>query len=317
MNTKLIFLSLVLLLLVIPCIVSADTLLVYTTGSNDGLLVRTSTENTFTSYRGGAGNSITSDATISRPRLHSTTTSDKYDTLARIYFVFNTSVLGSSASISSAVFGAYGHMTTSITLGDTGQGITGFTPATEGSVIVEDFNTFSDTRYAPDILVSVWSTSSYNNFTFNANGLNAINKTGYTNIMERLAWDIDNSSPTWVSSATTGAYSQMVEHGTTVRPFLEITYTTGVPAPVASFTCTKNFVRIPNSVTCADSSINTPTSWSWDMGDGSAAKTTQNVTYQYLKRGSWGITLNATNAGGSNITPTATNVKVVGYENVW
>jgi PKD repeat protein len=92
--------------------------------------------------------------------------------------------------------------------------------------------------------------------------------------------------------------------------------TNSVVTPVASFTCTKNFLRIPNSVTCTDTSINTPASWSWNMGDGSAAKTTQNVTYAFMKRGIWGITLNATNAQGSNVTA-ATNVRVVGYENYW
>jgi PKD repeat protein len=155
----------------------------------------------------------------------------------------------------------------------------------------------------------------YYNFTIT--NLSVIKPTGFSYIIGRASFDIDNYV-SWTSGGNTNyRFGDTDDAGK--KPYLTITYTTGGggAAPVAAFTCTKNFLRIPNSVTCTDSSTNTPTSWSWNMGDGSSAKTTQNVTYPYMKRGIWGITLNATNAVGSNVTPSATNVRVIGYENNW
>ena len=162
-------------------------------------------------------------------------------------------------------------------------------------------------------MVNSWNKGLFWNIT----NLSVLNTSGFSYIMFRVAKYIDNTAPTWTTHDIFYTFADTSDGTPSHRPYITITYTTGGggSAPVASFTCTKNFLRIPNSVTCNDASTNTPTSWSWNMGDGGVAKTTQNVTYQYLKRGAWGITLNATNAQGSNVTPSATNVRVVGYEN--
>lgn len=83
--------------------------------------------------------------------------------------------------------------------------------------------------------------------------------------------------------------------------------------PVVQYTIDKTFVRFPKTITVNDTSLNTPTSWEWYWGDGTANTTTQNATHQYTKRGAWNVILTATNAAGSNTT-TATKVKVFGYE---
>jgi PKD repeat protein len=104
--------------------------------------------------------------------------------------------------------------------------------------------------------------------------------------------------------------------GSSTTATQQITVTDTTP-PVASFTTSKNFIRIPNTVTVTDTSTNTPTSWQWSWGDGTANSTTQNPTHQYLKRGKFDIYLTATNAGGSGSTANPTSVKVVGYENYY
>ena len=133
----------------------------------------------------------------------------------------------------------------------------------------------------------------------------------------------------WTSTTQTGT-SLLAEAGhsyydwlvirkiTATEPFLTLAVAGGggASAPVASFTVNKNMVRIPNNITVTDTTTNTPTSWAWSWGDGSANSTTQNPTHQYLKRGQWSIILTATNAGGSG-TSSATNVKVIGYENYY
>ena len=82
--------------------------------------------------------------------------------------------------------------------------------------------------------------------------------------------------------------------------------------PVASFTCDHTFLRIPQPVTCTDTSTETPTSWLWDFGDGTTS-TDENPVHKYTRRGNFNITLTATNAGGSD-TSESTLEKVTGYD---
>jgi PKD repeat protein len=93
-----------------------------------------------------------------------------------------------------------------------------------------------------------------------------------------------------------------------------INISSGVTAPVASFTVDHTLVRIPQVVTVTDTSTNTPTSWQWAWGDGSANSTFQNGVHQYAKRGNWNIIMTATNAGGSG-TSGSTTIRVIGFQN--
>jgi PKD repeat protein len=52
------------------------------------------------------------------------------------------------------------------------------------------------------------------------------------------------------------------------------------------------------TVQFTDQSQNTPTSWDWNFGDGSANATTQHPSHTYSKAGSYDVTLTATNAYG-------------------
>jgi PKD repeat protein len=405
MNYRIIFCLVAIVMLVGT--VSADTLIVYPSGTEDGMLNRyVSAGNTFYAIRNGVGVNVDNTTISSTFPITARSSGSTYTYLTREYFEFNTSPLPDSATISSGIISIY---TTTGTngnrLGEPTYSFTMFTPATNGTAVAADYNTFGSTRITNNIS---WASQNIRrNWTIT--NLNVISTTGYTNTMLRMSWDIDNSTTglTWSASNQTNFPVRFSEQSNIIyRPYIYITYTAppltsftsnntegtspltiqfndtslytptawnwsyqnvtgdniqtwfstlqnpvytfttgnytivlnatndggsnistqttwinvsagGGSAPVASFTCTKNFLRIPNSVTCTDSSTNTPTSWSWNMGDGSAAKTTQNVTYEFTKRGKWGITLNATNAIGSNVTPAATNVKVVGYENYY
>lgn len=85
--------------------------------------------------------------------------------------------------------------------------------------------------------------------------------------------------------------------------------------PVASFTISKSFIRLPTTITLTDTSTNTPTSWDWGWGDGTANSTTQNPTHKYNKRGKFIINLIATNAAGSNAQ--MSTVRVIGYDQIY
>jgi PKD repeat protein len=71
--------------------------------------------------------------------------------------------------------------------------------------------------------------------------------------------------------------------------------------PVADFSGDPTSGVAPLTVTFTDLSTNTPTSWNWSFGDGNSS-THQNVSYSYTSAGIYTISLNATNAEGSNTT---------------
>jgi PGF-pre-PGF domain-containing protein/uncharacterized repeat protein (TIGR02543 family) len=86
-------------------------------------------------------------------------------------------------------------------------------------------------------------------------------------------------------------------------------YITVYITPVANFSADVTSGTAPLSVSFTDLSNNTPTSWLWDFGDGSNS-TSQNPTHSYTVAGSYNVTLNATNAAGSNVSEQTSYITV-------
>ncbi|MBS1772852.1 MAG: PKD domain-containing protein [Bacteroidetes bacterium] len=76
-------------------------------------------------------------------------------------------------------------------------------------------------------------------------------------------------------------------------------------APVANFSSNVTSGCSPIVANFTDLSTNTPTSWYWDLGNGSTS-TLQNPSTTYFTPGTYTVTLTATNANGSN-TKVSTN----------
>lgn len=100
--------------------------------------------------------------------------------------------------------------------------------------------------------------------------------------------------------------------GEASEPSTAIVYYVALPPtpttpPVASFTPSATSGTAPLSVTFTDTSTNSPTAWAWDFGDGSTS-TAQSPTHSYASAGTYTVTLTATNAGGSDVSSTATIV---------
>ena len=72
------------------------------------------------------------------------------------------------------------------------------------------------------------------------------------------------------------------------------------PKPVAAFTSSVTAGVVPFLVDFTDTSVQGPTSWAWDFGDGSTA-TARNPSHTYTVAGIYTVTLTATNAGGSDV----------------
>lgn len=66
--------------------------------------------------------------------------------------------------------------------------------------------------------------------------------------------------------------------------------------PVANFLISPNLL----TVSFTDISTGTPTSWSWDFGDSTAAVTTQNAPHTYATAGTYVTKLTVTNADGTS-----------------
>jgi PKD repeat protein len=85
----------------------------------------------------------------------------------------------------------------------------------------------------------------------------------------------------------------------------------GPTAPTADFTATPTSGTAPLVVQFTSTSTGSPTSYSWDFGDGTPAGTGANPTHTYAAGGPYTVSLTATNATGSN-TKTQTNLITVG-----
>ena len=70
-------------------------------------------------------------------------------------------------------------------------------------------------------------------------------------------------------------------------------------APIASFIASQTNIDEETSINFTDNSTNTPTTWSWDFGDGGTS-TEQNPSHTYSTKGSYSVSLTANNTYGSD-----------------
>ena len=68
---------------------------------------------------------------------------------------------------------------------------------------------------------------------------------------------------------------------------------------LAGFTANTTWGTTPLNVNFSDQSTNSPTAWSWTFGDGGSS-TAQNPSHTYTTIGAYNVTLQATNANGSD-----------------
>jgi len=80
--------------------------------------------------------------------------------------------------------------------------------------------------------------------------------------------------------------------------YITVTDPVGNP-PVANFTGTPTSGTAPLAVLFSDASTNSPTSWSWNFGDGGTS-TTRNPSHTYASAGTYTVSLAASNAWGSD-----------------
>ncbi|MHB8275857.1 MAG: PKD domain-containing protein [Dermatophilaceae bacterium] len=75
--------------------------------------------------------------------------------------------------------------------------------------------------------------------------------------------------------------------------------------PISSFTASSTSGTAPLSVQLTDASTGSPTSWSWNFGDGTTSAV-QNPSVSYATAGTYTVTLTASNASGAGTVATQT-----------
>lgn len=143
----------------------------------------------------------------------------------RGFLLFDTSSLGAGATVTAATLSLYGigHAETG---GSEGIGVIGTSPASNTALTTADFDQVGTTHCCDsNVQLSGVSTSGYNNWAFNSEGLTRVQVSGISKYGLRLENDINGSSP---APGTKGAtFYSADQTGTSNDPKLEVTYTPG------------------------------------------------------------------------------------------
>src|SRR3990167_3571606 len=179
----------------------------------------------------GAGTSNTANGgsiTYIYTQAHGST-SGNWTNHRRSIFLFDTSALGASASISAAVLSLFGNAKTCGTHAPTLDIYTS-TPASNTALANGDYSQIGSVSQTGSAMTcAAYSTTAYNDFTFDATGIGNVSKTGVSKFGLRNAnYDVAATTPTWAA----GTYFDISGYdadaaGTTNDPKLVVTY----PAP--------------------------------------------------------------------------------------
>lgn len=200
----------------------------------DGYLERGGITENWATITAGAGTSNSNGAV--RIYIHASFTTNVWDTLHRGEFLFDTSALTSSATISATVLSLFG-----VSKVD-GLGITPDSdiytsnPSSTSALTNSDFqNVGTTSQTGSPLAYSSFSTVAYNDYTFNATGIGNVSKTGISKFGWRNAnYDVSGTPPSWSSSAGALLYANSASAaGTTNDPKLVVTYT--LPAAGGAF----------------------------------------------------------------------------------
>ena len=194
------------------------------TESDNGLGATLSWSQIVASAGNGAADTETSTNYIN---FTSANTSNKWANLLRSIFLFDTSALTSSATISAAVLSLYGTAKSDGASWIPNIDIYTSNPSSNTSLTGTDFSTIGTTsQTGSPISYADFNTSGYNDFTFNATGRGNISKTSISKFAARNAsYDVSDSSPTWATGGTRAYLSGYYADNGSNKPKLVITYT--------------------------------------------------------------------------------------------
>lgn len=210
------------------------TLTVYPDASSgsttvDGYVTRNTggSNETLSAIRSNAATSASTTSTTFFTFITAGGITDRFTALCRIFMHFDTSALGSGASISDATLSLRGTAKSASSLGSAETHITSSTVTSDNSLTTSDYSALGSTSFGSLTHASM-STSGYNDITLNASGISNVSLTGVSKFAGRYAWDLNNNLTGY--SHTNNTQSSMTFNsadatGTTNDPKLTITYT--------------------------------------------------------------------------------------------
>lgn len=212
------------------------TLTVYP--SLDGVVQRGSVSETWATIKAGAGNAhdntvASNDAAylVANPGV-----ADRWAKISRGIFLFDTSAMGSGATVTAAVMSLYIYDKNQTATGTSAFDIYASTPASTSALADADFTqvgstsqTGAATTYASVTVGAYWDN------TFNATGRGNVSTTGISKFgCREVNFDVGAGTPTWSADpALAGISCRQSEYAATTNdPKLVVTYTPAGPAGV-------------------------------------------------------------------------------------
>lgn len=184
------------------------------------------------SLRTAAGNGSYDNTSPLSIGVFSHSTTNYYYNMYRTICLFDTSSL-SGQSVPSATFGCTHYYSNHTYTDDAAVALCGSTPASNTDLVNADYAQLGSTRYCDtDVAHTSWSGTM--TWALNAVGLAAIDVDGVTKLGLRIAFDMDDTAPTWIAlnkQSNLQPYSAE-QTGTGSDPYLEV-----VHSAAASGTC--------------------------------------------------------------------------------
>lgn len=190
----------------------------------DGTATR-NVDETFPTIHSGAGVSIAATGSSGAvAALTASAITNQFNLLVRGLFSFNTSISG--APLSAATLSLFASSSKNTGLGSPDLHAAGATLSNNNSLTASDFQAVSFTSFG-SIASASWTTSVYNDITFNGTGIAAINASGISQVSVQLSWDLLNSfTGVWSSGLSSIFNTNFADQsGNANDPKLVITYT--------------------------------------------------------------------------------------------
>ena len=194
------------------------------TASVDGLVYE-ATQAIWATIRTAAGDGADDSGDTALVGSSCSATEDEYNRLYRILALFDTSGIG-ELIIASAVLSLRGSAKLN-NIANADINVYSSAPASDDELVAGDYATLGGTPFCDTAITwGDWVTGGYNDFTLNAAGLAAINKTGISKFGARSAYhDVGNNPPPWVSDTYRGRiYCWTTDKGADYQPKLVVTY---------------------------------------------------------------------------------------------
>jgi len=207
------------------------------TSSVDGLAADQNNDLTWANLVGEPG-TVATDSTVHEdfPYFKSTVTNNQWNYLHRGIFLFDTSGLPDTCTVSAATFTLYGELKDDSLSITPDMNVYASDPASNTAVAAGDLDSVGTTAFCDTpITYAGWNVGTPgdpNDFAFNASGIAAISKTtvskfGVANANYDVAEQLDpgNHAPNWTSETTSKFRNWLSEKGAGYKPKLVVTYT--------------------------------------------------------------------------------------------